>query len=210
MIELIKEEIINCNNTDHLCHKMILCYAKTHGMNTNDLWVHIVYSIKIEPIVFSISFVKKNIVIPKKSFKYYLLKTNINSFSELLYLVTLYPHFCFEEDSDWFSNKPNNSELISSYLSKSKGKLVYHYQLEQMYLSLKNSSVEDAIAFRKSINLKRKSAFQEAKLILLPNGESLMKSIEESSIKDFTVYPKIQDAMVLFNFLIKNKWRKIF
>lgn len=210
MIELIKEEIVNSNDTQHLFYSFLLVYNKTHNINPNDIWVHIVYAIEPELIIFSISYIQKNTVLPKKSFKYYLLKTNPNSFNELLYLVTLYPHFCFEEDLDWFSNKPNNSELISSYLSKSKGKLVYHYQLEKMYLSLTNSSIEDAIAFRKSINLKRKSAFQEAKLILLPNGESLMKSIEELSIKGFTLYPKIQDAMILFNFLIKNKWRKIF
>lgn len=201
MVELIKEEIVNSKDTQHLFYSFLLVYNKTHNINPNDIWVHIVYAIEPELIIFSVSYVEKNTVLPKQSFRYYLLKTNINSFNELLYLVSLYPHFCFEEDSDWFSNKPNNSELISNYLSKSKGKLVYHYQLEQMYLSLTNSSTKDSIAFRKSINLKRKSAFEEAKLIVFPNGKTLLEIIQMYRIKGFTLYPKIKDAMELFHFL---------
>ena len=178
----------------------------THDINPNQYWVHIVYAINTEPIVFSISYTRKNIVVPEKSFKYYLLNSDLESFNELLYLVTLYSHCCFDKDSSWFSNKPINSELISSYLSKSKGKLVYHYQLEQMYLSLKNSSIENAIVFRKSINLKRKSAFEEAKLIPSPNGNTLLEIIEEYRIKDFTLYPKIKETLELFHFLNQNKW----
>ncbi len=201
MVQFIKEEIVNSNDTKHLCHKIILGYINSHDINPNHYWVHIVYTIKIEPLIFSILFFNKKIVVPEKSFKYYLLNSDLESFDELLYLVTLYSHFCFDKDSSWFLNKPNNPELISSYLSKSKGKMVYNYQLEQLYMSLTNSSIETAITFRKSINLKRKSAFDEAKSIILSNGKVLLNFIQESRIKDFTLYPKIKETMELYQFL---------
>jgi hypothetical protein len=206
MIQNLKEEIINSNNTKHLCHPIILEYLKNHNLYLKDAWIHVVYAIKTEPIIFSILYINKKIVIPEKSFKYYLLNSDLESFDELLYLVTLYSHCCFDKDSSWFLNKPNNPELINSYLSKSKGKMVFHYQLEQLYMSLTNSSIETAITFRKSINLKRKSAFDEAKSIILSNGKSLLNFIQESRIKDFTLYPKIKETMELFHFLNQNKW----
>ena len=201
MIQLIKEEIINCNDIKHLCHPIILEYLQSIEVDLNDVWVQVVYVIKNKPIVFIISHVDKNTLLPEKSFKNFLHNTNIKSFDELLYLVTLYPHFCFDEDLSWFSNKNNMSEFNQSYLSNSKGKLIYHYQLEQLYITLTNSNIETAITFRKSINLKRKSAFDEAKSIILSNGQSLLNFIQESRIKDFTLYPKVKETMELFQFL---------
>jgi hypothetical protein len=73
--------------------------------------------------------------------------------------------------------------------------------LEQLYCSLTQSNIEEAVAFRKAINLKRHSAFEKAKTIVLPTGESLFEIITQYRHRDFTLYPKIKEAIALYNYL---------
>lgn len=70
-----------------------------------------------------------------------------------------------------------------------------------MYSAITNSTVEEAIAFRKVINLKRPSAFEKAKTMLLPSGESLFDVLTKYRFRDFTLYPKIKEAIALYNYL---------
>ncbi len=78
---------------------------------------------------------------------------------------------------------------------------MYHCQLEQLYCSLTQSSIEEAVAFRKAINLKRHNAFEKAKTIVLPTGESLFEVITQYRHRDFTLYQKIKEAIALYNYL---------
>ena len=79
--------------------------------------------------------------------------------------------------------------------------MLYHYQVEQIYSSVINSTAGEAIAFRKAINLKRHSSFEKAKTILLPSGESLFEVLTKYRFRDFTLYPKIKEAIALYNYL---------
>jgi hypothetical protein len=90
---------------------------------------------------------------------------------------------------------------VVSYLESTKGKLLYHYQVEQLYRSITNSTVEEAIAFRKAINLKQPSAFEKAKTLLFPSGESFFEVLTKYRFRDFTLYPKIKEAIALYNYL---------
>ena len=126
---------------------------------------------------------------------------NHKSFYQLLYLVTYYGFFK-EDEANLALIKDNNSTgAVASYLESTNGKLLYHYQVEQLYSSITNSTVEEAITFRKGINLKRPSAFEKAKAMLLPSGESLFDVLTKYRFRDFTLYPKIKEAIALYNYL---------
>jgi hypothetical protein len=162
----------------------------------------LVYAIQEEkPIVFYVRFLSGNSELPKYNFTSYLAQINKSSFSELLYLVSYYGFFRENEDNLSLLNVLDTSSNTGGYFENTFGKLLYHYQLEQLYCSLTQSSIEDAVAFRKSINLKRHSAFEKAKTILLPTGESLYDIISEYRYREFTLYPKLKEALALYTFL---------
>jgi hypothetical protein len=126
---------------------------------------------------------------------------NKGSFAELLYLVSYYGFFKDYENNISLFKVSFASKKTECYFENTFGKLLYHYQLEQLYCSITQSSIEEAIAFRKAINLKRHSAFEKAKTILLPTGESLFEVITQYRYRDFTLYPKIKEAIALYNYL---------
>jgi hypothetical protein len=139
--------------------------------------------------------------VPLVSFTYYLQQISTKSFYQLLYLVTYYRFFKENEANLSLFKDNNRTGAIASYLENTNGKLLYHYQVEQLYSSLTNCTTEEAIAFRKAINLKRPSAFEKAKTMLLPSGESLFDILIKQRFRDFTLYPKIKEAMELYNYL---------
>jgi hypothetical protein len=116
-------------------------------------------------------------------------------------LVTYYEFFKENEENLSLFKDNNFTGAIASYLESTNGKLLYHYQVEQLHSSVTNSTTEVAIAFRKAINLKRHSAFEKAITILLPSGESLFEVLTKYRFRDFTLYPKIKEAIALYNYL---------
>ena len=108
-----------------------------------------------------------------------------------------------KEDEDNLSlfNFQDTSRKTGCYFENTHGKLLYNHQLEQLYCSLTQSKIEEAIAFRKAINLKRHSAFEKAKTIDLPTGESLYDIISEYRYREFTLYPKLKETLALYSFL---------
>ena len=55
--------------------------------------------------------------------------------------------------------------------------------------------------FSAQINLKRHNAFEKAKTIVLPTGDSLYDTISEYRYREFTLYPKLKEALTLYTFL---------
>jgi hypothetical protein len=199
----IIEEIIILKDISHLCASIITHYQKKQQIETDDFeWVHLVYSLQdCEPIVFYIRFISGNSELPKHGFSSYLTQVNKSSFNELLYLVSYYGFFKEDEDNLSLIKVSETSSSSGYYFENTFGKLLYHYQLEQLYRSLTQSDIEEAVAFRKAINLKRHGAFEKAKTILLPSGESLFEIITHYRYRDYTLYPKIKEALALFNYL---------
>ena len=197
------ELVVAVKDTDFICYPIIAQYQKQQQLETDDFeWVHIVYAIHSEePVVFYISFINSTNELPEYRFAEYVFQVNKSSFSELLYLVSYYGFF--KVDGDNFSifknNYPSNNKCC--YFEDTFGKLLYHYQLEQLYCSLTQCNIEEAIAFRKAINLKRHSAFEKTKTIKLPSGETLFDIITQYRHRDFTLYPKIKEALALYNYL---------
>ncbi len=198
---LLEERIAN-NNQNHICSEIIKNYRIEQDIKIDDFaFAHVVYGINDKPVLFHINFSNKAEDSTKNKFNIHLQNLNQKSFSELLYLVTYYEFFK-EDEANLSLLKDNNSTgAVASYLESTNGKLLYHYQVEQLYSSITNSTVEEAITFRKGINLKRPSAFEKAKAMLLPSGESLFDVLTKYRFRDFTLYPKIKEAIALYNYL---------
>lgn len=199
----IFELVVAIKNTDFICYPIINEYQKQQQIETDDFeLVHIVYAVQEnKPRVFYIRFINRIIELPKNHFSSYLLKLKKSSFAELLYLVTYYGFFKENEANLSLFKDNNRTGAIASYLDSTDGKLLYHYQVEQLYSAITNSTVEEAITFRKAINLKRPSALEKAKSLLFPSGESLFDVLTKYRFRDFTLYPKIKEAIALYNYL---------
>lgn len=199
--KILFEERIAVNNSNHICSEIIKNYRIEQDFKIDDFaFAYVVYGINEKPVLFHIYFSNTEEVLPKNEFNIHLQNLNHKSFYQLLYLVTYYGFF--KEDANLSPLKDANcTGAIASYLESTNGKLLYHYQLEQLYSSVTNSTIEEAIAFRKAINLKRPSAFEKAKTILLPSGESLFDVLTKYRFRDFTLFPKIKEALELYNYL---------
>lgn len=197
------EETISLKERFHLCAPFITEYQKQQQVEADDFeLVHLVYGLQDDnQIVFYIRFVNGSTELPKYNFSSYLSQVNKVSFSELLYLISYYGFFQENQDNLSLLKTTDTSNKTSCYFENTFGKLLYHYQLEQLYCSLTQSNIEEAVAFRKAINLKRHSAFEKAKTIVLPSGESLFEIITQYRFRDFTLYPKIKEAIALYNYL---------
>ena len=200
--KILFEERISVNNSNHICSEIIKNYRVEKDIKIDDFtFAHVVYGINDKPLLFNINFCNNDGDSTKNEFNIHLQNLNQKSFSELLYLVTYYGFFK-ENEANLSLFKDNNfTGAIASYLESTNGKLLYHYQVEQLYSSVTNTTPEEAVAFRKAINLKRHSAFEKAKTILLPLGESLFEVLTKYRFRDFTLYPKIKEAIALYNYL---------
>ena len=199
----IIEETISLKEVFHLCAPFITEYKKQQQIETDEFeWVHLVYAIQYDkPKVFYIRFINGRTELLKYNFSSYLSQINKGSFNELLYLVSYYGFFKEDENNLSLIKVLENSSKTGCYFENTFGKLLYHYQLEQLYCSVTQSNIEEAVAFRKSINLKRHNAFEKAKTIVLPTGESLYDIISEYRYREFTLYPKLKETLALYTFL---------
>ena len=200
--KILFEERIAVNNQNHICSEIIKNYRIEQDIKIDDFaFAHLVYGINDKPVLFHIYFSNNAEVSTKNEFNIHLQNLNKKSFCQLLYLVTYYGFFR-EDEANLSLLKDNNSTgAVVSYLESTNGKLLYHYQLEQLYSSVTNSTIEEAIAFRKAINLKRPSTFEKAEALLFPSGESLFEVLKKYRFRDFTLYPKIKEAIALYNYL---------
>ena len=200
--KILFEERISVNNSNHICSEIIKNYRIEQDIKIDDFaFTYVVYGINDKPVLFHINFSNNAEVSTKNEFNIHLQNLNQKSFSELLYLVTYYG-FLKEDEANLSLIKDNNSTgALASYLESTNGKLLYHYQVEQLYRSITNSTVEEAITFRKAINLKRPNAFEKAKALLFPSGESFFEVVTKYRFRDFTLYPKIKEAIALYNYL---------
>ena len=199
----IFEKILPVTDTSHICSQIVTNYRIANDIKVNDFkHVYVVYGLQEnQPLVFNLIFMTTFEEVPLVSFTYYLRQISTKSFYQLLYLVTYYGFFK-EDEANLALFKDNNCNgAIASYLEPTNGKLLYHYQVEQLYSAITNSTVEEAIAFRKAINLKRPSAFEKAKTMLLPSGESLFDVLSQYRFRDSTLFPKIKEAIALYNYL---------
>lgn len=197
------ENVVSIRDTNFICYAAIKEYQKHLQLNNDDFeWVHIVYTIKQEkPVVFYIRFLSLPIEVPPTNFKSHLQQIDTTLFAEVLFLVTYYGFFNQDSENLALLKETKKGKCFTYYFNDTFGKLLYHYQLEQLYAALTQSTQEEAITFRKAINLKRHNTFEKAKTIFLPTGESLYDVIKEYRYREFTLYPKLKEAIALYTFL---------
>lgn len=200
--KILLEERIAVNDSNHICSEIIKNYRIEQDIKIDDFaFAYVVYGFNDKPVLFHIHFSNTAENSTKNEFNIHLQNLNKKSFSELLYLVTYYGFFKENEANLSLFKDNNRTGAIASYLECTNGKLLYHYQVEQLYISVTNCTTEEAITFRKAINLKRPSAFEKAKTIILPSGESLFDVLTKQRFRDFTLYPKIKEAITLHTYL---------
>lgn len=199
----IYELVVAIKDKDIICYPIITEHQKQQQLENDEFeWVHLVYAVQEDkPIVFYIRFLNSIKELPKVKFSNYLSQVNKGSFAEVLYLVSYYGFFKEDENNLSLFKVSFASKKTECYFENTFGKLLYHYQLEQLYCSLTQSSIEEAVVFRKAINLKRYNAFEKAKTIVLPTGESLYDIISGYRYREFTLYPKLKEALALYTFL---------
>jgi hypothetical protein len=199
----IFEEILPVTDTSHICSQILTNYRIANDIKDNDFkHVYVVYGIQEnQPIVFNLIFMTTFEEVTLVSFTYYLQQISSTSFYQLLYLVTYYGFFKEDEANLSLIKDNNSTDAVASYLESTNGKLLYHYQVEQLFSSITNSTAEEAIIFRKAINLKRPSAFEKAKSLLFSSGETLFDVLTQYRFRDFTLYPKIKEALELYNYI---------
>ena len=200
------EEILSLKETDHICAQIILNYRIKNKIKVDDFkFVYVVYGIQDhQPLVFNLIFMSAFEEGPPVSFESYLQQIKTSSFSELLYLVSYFGFFKKDEANLSLIKNSLTKGSLDCYFENTFGKLLYHYQLEQLFCSLTKSTSIEAIAFRKSINLKRHNFLEKSKRIFLPTGESLFDVLTNYRLRNFTLYPKIKETMDLYNYFNPN------
>lgn len=198
------ETIISAKDKYHICAPTITEYLKSLNIEPQeDQFIHMVYAIKDEAIlVFYIRFLNNIKELSEGSFINCLSKLDTSNFDELLFLSTYYGVFLNNEGNLFTVIKSyDQSKNTFAYFKNTFGKLLYHYQLEQLYSSLTNSGIQEAIDFRKSINLKRPIAFEKAKSIKLPTQDSLYDVIKKHQYFGCTLYPRLKECITLYEYL---------
>ena len=124
------------------------------------------------------------------------------NFFDLLYLVTLYPKWLMGEH---FSTHPfrlpsfERENLVDELLSASYGRLVYHFQLTQLFRIMTGADEESADKFRRDIGNHIPEAVELTKKISLPAGETLEEIMKERMIYEFTCFPHYREAALLYS-----------
>ena len=120
------------------------------------------------------------------SFKERLLNLSEQNFNNILFLTTTYQVFSSEQLSI-MSTYPiylESNQEMNEFFSNSSGYLLYTHQLEQLYCMLTGCNYMEAITFRKDWNLKKPQARAKADKIIVSEGISLAKLIQQRSIEN--------------------------
>ena len=140
-----------------------------------------------------------------ESFKNYLNQFDSTQFKDVLFAL----------DSYWISNAGRKSEkpsleynfkphpIIDDFLSQSRGILLWHHQLENLYLFY-NSDRKKAVQFRKDILKKKADAFDFAKNIKIDSELTALDIINERMLPVGTISPSFKEAVILYKYLNKS------
>lgn len=143
----------------------------------------------------------------------YLKKYKPQTFDDTLFLLDIYTTLFVQQrqqDIDDFIVsrycKPNSpiDKILESFLSESRGILLWTYQLEKI-CGLINITIEDRIKLRKDLNAKKVPAWKVFEDFNLDEGRTLRDFVEERMVLGYTKWPNIQGAKVLYELIIDNK-----
>lgn len=140
-----------------------------------------------------------------KSFKNYLNQFDSTKFKDVLFALDFY----------WISSAGRKSEnpsleyifkphpIIDDFLSESRGVLLWHHQLENLFLFYDNDR-EKAVEFRKNILMKKADAFELARKIKIYSELTAEDVINERMLSSGTIIPSYKEAVKLYKYLNKG------
>ena len=98
----------------------------------------------------------------------------------------------------------HENEFLNFILKDSFGKIVYNYQLENLYQTVHLNDIEDSISFRKSINKKDNIALEKSKEMFLTEKLSLFDVIDKHMRLTYTMLPNYFGGRVLYEVFNKS------
>ena len=132
----------------------------------------------------------------------YIKKFELTYFMDIVFAIdtyTLTNLFGKNRTSDLKFTFKNHS-IIDSILKESQGAIIWHHQLENLYLFHRNDKNE-ATEFRKKILKKLASAFDLASKIQIDQDTTLNNVINDRMIFRGTVSPGLKEATNLYQYL---------
>jgi len=129
--------------------------------------------------------------------------------------TTRFKDVLFTLDSYWISNACRKTErlcleqhfnrhpIIDDFLNESHGILLWHHQLENLYLFYKRDR-DKAVEFRRDILKRKADTFNLAKKIKIDSGLTAEDIINERMPASGTISPSFKEAVKLYKYLNKG------
>jgi hypothetical protein len=133
---------------------------------------------------------------PVSRFSDYLKEIDSTDFNKIMLFVSTYPKYS-EVSVPFTGHRNKEYPLIDAVLHETNGWIVYHYQLEALFLMFSGYDREEAIAFRKRINKKDTHAFYEASRIAIYDCD-FHYLIKKRMVLQFTVSSRYHAACILY------------
>jgi hypothetical protein len=190
--EMIKEQLINVSANADL---IMALFAEIEEAEQYD-YAYAVYLEDPQPLLitghlFHADGREKQLLRPGKGFKEFLEAHKPRSFADTLFLLHMFPH------EDFAHYRFGDHPIISDILRESRGFLLWHYQLENLFrlFYLNNDEVVD---LRKAINAK-KNAIYELSRTLAVGQVSLYEVVKERMVLGITSFPNMRGACNMYN-----------
>jgi len=202
-LEMIKEKVFEIGKDLELARRLFPDLETVESFRYG-------YSVYIEndrirPVFGSISDnLRENVGVGfKDDFRAYLAKHQPAGFLELLFLLDVYfqSRQKFGYPVDWDQYQFQKLEVVDEILAGSKGILLWHYQLEQLFGCF-YLNPDKALEARKAVNAKKAEVFDLAEKLKFEPGTSLNDIIWDRMVFSVTCYPNLTGAVTLFRDLI--------
>lgn len=131
-------------------------------------------------------------------------KTQPQTFSDCLLLLSLIGHISNDEIECLFKEEFNSSHLLTEVINDSNGILLYRHHLEMLLSIFTKMNTEEVAQFRRNWNKKNQSVISLSKEILIDESKSLFNLIMERTPFEnypFFVNPAYREAYQLYKFI---------
>ena len=133
----------------------------------------------------------------KNDFQAYLGQHQIGRFSDLLFLLDYYRLIQVHGPKDYDQKQFRELEVVDDILIPSRGLVLWHYQLEQLFACFYQSQSK-VIELRKAINQKQASVFQLLDSLKFKSGISLESVLNQRMLFPVTCSPNFKGAITLY------------
>ncbi len=134
----------------------------------------------------------------KNDFRKYLSQHHPTGFSDLLFLLDHHRLEHIHGPIDYDHGQIQKTPVVDDILKPSKGLILWHYQLEQLFACFYQSQTK-AIELRKAVNQKQAFVFELAETLEFKSGVSLGSILNDRMIFPVTCSPNLKGAITLYS-----------